>query len=45
MIALYLRKAVIELEMAKSGCLTASDRQQIQDVIDTVLKLKWFPKR
>jgi hypothetical protein len=40
-VSFHIRKAIIELEMAKYEADSASKREEIQTIIDGVLKLKW----
>jgi hypothetical protein len=39
-VSLHIRKAIIELEMAKHEADSASKREEIQTVIESVLKLQ-----
>jgi len=43
-VSFHIKKAIIELEMAKHEASNSVDRQEIQTVIESILTLKWLLK-
>lgn len=43
-VSYHIRKAIIELEMAKFYAENAAERHEVQDIMNSILKLKWATK-